>query len=70
MARTFGAISIIGTGVGITGAVFLMKRLAQRRQYTPENQELKVRRGQLLQQLRYGGGYSNNTFSLTLSARF
>jgi hypothetical protein len=70
MARTFGAISIIGTGVGITGAVFLMKRLAERRQFTPELQELKVRRGQLLQQLRYGGGYSNNTFRLTLSASF
>lgn len=70
MARSFGAVSAIGGAVGITGAVFFFKRLQQRKQFAPEMEELKVKRGQLLQQLRYGTGYSSNGFSLTLSGRF
>jgi hypothetical protein len=70
LARTFGAMSGVGAAVGITGTVFLMKSMAKRRQYSPELNELSTRRGQLLQQLRYGGGYSNNGMQFTLSGRF
>jgi hypothetical protein len=70
LARTFGALSIVGTGLGITGTVLLVKRLAKRREFAPELRELGLRRGQLLQQLRYGGAYSQRGMQLTLSARF
>lgn len=70
LARTFGALSVVGAGLGITGTVLLVRRLAKRREFAPELRELGVRRGQLLQQLRYGGGYSRNGIQLTLSAQF
>lgn len=71
LARTFGAISALGAGVGIAGTVLLMKRLAKRRQYGPELDELGTRRGQLLHELRYGGGYSQNGgLQLNVSGRF
>jgi hypothetical protein len=70
LARTFGAISALGAGVGVVGTVLLMKQLGKRRQYQPELYELNTRRGQLLQQLRWGGGYSNNGATLTLSGKF
>ena len=70
LARTFGAVSAIGGGVGILGTVWLVKRLAKRQQFEPELDQLSRRRGELLQQLRYGAGYSNNGLQLTLSGRF
>jgi hypothetical protein len=70
MARTFGAISAAGAGLGIAGTVLLMRQLAKRREYSPELYELGTRRGQLLQQLRYGGGYSSNGLTLNISGKF
>jgi hypothetical protein len=70
MARTFGAISAAGAGLGIAGTVLLMRQLAKRREYSPELYELGTRRGQLLQQLRYGGGYSSNGLTLSVSGKF
>ncbi len=70
LARTFGAISALGAGVGVVGTVLLVKQLAKRRQYQPELYELNTQRGQLIQQLRWGGGYSSNGATLTLSGKF
>jgi hypothetical protein len=70
LARSFGAVSAVGAGLGIAGTVFLVRRLAKRRVYAPELRDLGLRRGQLLQQLRYGGGYSQNGLQLTVSGRF
>jgi hypothetical protein len=70
MARTFGAISALGAGLGIAGTVLLLKRLSKRRVFAPELRELGVRRGQLLQQLRYGGSYSQNGMQLSIGGRF
>lgn len=70
LARTFGAISALGAGVGVVGTVLLVKQLARRREYQPELYELHTRRGRLIQQLRWGGGYSSNGATLTLSGKF
>jgi hypothetical protein len=70
LARTLGALSVVGTGVGIAGTVLLVRRLAKRREFKPELKDLGARRGQLLQQLRYGGVYSARGVQLTVSARF
>ena len=70
LARIFGGVSLIGAGLGITGTVLLVRRLAKRREFAPELRDLAVRRGQLLQQLRYGGGFSRNAFQFTVGARF
>jgi hypothetical protein len=70
MARGFGVVAGIGAGVGIMGTVFLMQRLAKRREFSPQINELNLRRSQLLQQLRFGGGYSQNRLHLTISGRF
>lgn len=70
LARTFGAISALGAGIGVVGTVLLVKQLGKRRQYTPELRELNTRRGSLLQRLHWGGGYSSNGAALTLSGRF
>ncbi|HEX6245741.1 MAG TPA: hypothetical protein VFZ61_32680 [Polyangiales bacterium] len=70
LARIFGGVSLVGAGLGIAGTVLLVRRLAKRRQFTPELHELGARRGQLLQQLRYGGGFSANAFQLSVSGRF
>jgi hypothetical protein len=70
LARIFGGVSLIGAGLGITGTVFLVRRLTKRRESAPELRDLGVRRGQLLQQLRYGGGFTNSAFQLSVSGRF
>lgn len=70
LSRAFGAVSAVGAGLGIAGTVFLVRRLGKRRAYAPELRDLGVRRGQLLQQLRYGGGYSHNGVQLSISGRF
>jgi hypothetical protein len=70
LARTFGVISGIGAGLGIAGTVLLVKRLSKRHEFAPELRDLGVRRGQLLQQLRYGGGYSRNSVQFNVTALF
>lgn len=70
LARILGGVSLIGAGLGITGTVLLVRRLAKRRAFAPELRELGVRRGQLLQQLRYGGVFTSNALQLNVSGRF
>lgn len=69
-ARVTGTLSIIGVGVGIVGSVWLAKQLAKRRQLTPELQNLRGRKQELLRNLQYGGGYSQNGLQLTLGGTF
>jgi hypothetical protein len=69
-ARTLGALSILGLGVGVGGSVFLARRMAARRKFSPELDSLRARRGELLHHLQYGGALSRDALRFTLSGRF
>jgi hypothetical protein len=69
-ARTLGALSLVGLGVGIVGNVFLARRMAARRKFNPELETLRARRLQLLRHLQYGGALGASGMQLSLSARF
>lgn len=70
LARSFGTLSAVAAGVGVAGTVFLLRRLAKRRAFEPELRELRGQRHQLLQQLRYDGGYAHGVFQISLRGRF
>jgi hypothetical protein len=69
-ARTLGALSLVGFGVGIGGNVFLARRMAARRKFNPELDTLRARRLQLLRHLQYGGALGANRMELRLAGRF
>jgi hypothetical protein len=69
-ARVLGGLTGIAAGIGITGTVVLVQRLAKRHQLAPEIEKLKGRRLELLRHLQYGGAPSQSGLQLTLSGKF
>jgi hypothetical protein len=69
-ARIMGGLSLVSTGVGIAGTILLVRKLAKRRESAPELERLRTRKLELLRNLQYGGGLSQNGLQLTLGGTF
>ncbi len=68
--RVFSAISVVGVGVGIAGAVLLSRRLKERKASSPEIRNLKERRRDLRRELRYGASVAPSMAQLSISGQF
>lgn len=64
-------LSAVGLGVGIGGSLWLRQRLRQRGVYKPEVRSLKLRRKELLRDLRYSAGVdASGSPRLSIRGRF
>ncbi len=69
-ARTTVGIAAVGLALGVGGTVFLAKRIAKRRVYSPEIRELRERRRRLLYGLHYGANLGPGQMRLSLGGSF
>ena len=70
IARTMGALSAVGFGVGIAGSIFLAKRLKERRELDPDVRRLQNERRELRRELNYTLGPVKNGVALGMTGRF
>lgn len=70
IARTMGALSAVGFGIGIAGSVFLAKRLKERRELDPDVRRLQHERRELRRELNYTLGPVKHGVALGLTGRF
>jgi hypothetical protein len=71
IARGFAVASLGGLAASIGGIVWMSRRLKQRQAYKPEINQLRLRRRQLLQDLRYGfNAEPGRSYALSLRAAF